>query len=603
MATTFDKASLVMIPSGVKEDKLYSIKPTDGSGDFTFSRGSDIQATRVNSSGLIEKAKVNLLLQSQTFDNASWTKSNASVSANTITAPDGTSTADTFAITANFGTILQTPSLATGVASTYSVYVKNIDAAVFNLQVRTASTAALATFNFSGATLTSSTLTAGIAQGFTDEGNGWYRVYVSFVTTEVNQLCRLQIQDSGDSVYIWGAALCHGLIAQDYVETTTTAVVEGLTADLPRLDYSGGASCPSLLLEPSRTNVIPQAEYYNASQWTKTRCTISDNTDETLSPEGVYNASKMVSTDASESYAQDEGSISGTLATLSFFAKKGDTDFVHGTIWDNSANGCRQWFNVNTGVVGGDTNFGSGYSVVSGSENIESFGNGWYKCSFTANVTTGLNAFRMNLSSADETIGSPVNAYGYFYGVQAEAGSYPTSYIPTYGTAAVRGDDYSYTALSGNADFGIGDFSVFFDVENVDDDGSGATAIVGNRQSGEWWRFYGNKSQNRFHLEVSTSAGGYAATIIGTYNDFKDGRNKVVISRDSNRLICYVNGVEKINSTSAVYLQNFDGTNTRLELNAWNTGANAHTNVNFHQLLIFKGTALTASECQSLTTI
>ena len=63
MASLYDSASLVMIPSGVKEDKLYSIKPTNGDGDFTFSRGSDIEATRVNSSGLIEKAKVNLLLQ------------------------------------------------------------------------------------------------------------------------------------------------------------------------------------------------------------------------------------------------------------------------------------------------------------------------------------------------------------------------------------------------------------------------------------------------------------------------------------------------------------------------------------------------------------
>ena len=70
MATTYDKASLVMIPSGYKDDKLYSIKPTDGSGDFTFSRdGSGASpATRVNSDGNIEKGRENLLLQSNTFE-------------------------------------------------------------------------------------------------------------------------------------------------------------------------------------------------------------------------------------------------------------------------------------------------------------------------------------------------------------------------------------------------------------------------------------------------------------------------------------------------------------------------------------------------------
>jgi len=34
MGTLLDLASLVMIPSGVKEDKLYSVKPTDGSGEY-----------------------------------------------------------------------------------------------------------------------------------------------------------------------------------------------------------------------------------------------------------------------------------------------------------------------------------------------------------------------------------------------------------------------------------------------------------------------------------------------------------------------------------------------------------------------------------------
>ena len=37
---------LAMIPSGYKEGKVYSVLPTNGDGDFTFSRGSS--ATRVN---------------------------------------------------------------------------------------------------------------------------------------------------------------------------------------------------------------------------------------------------------------------------------------------------------------------------------------------------------------------------------------------------------------------------------------------------------------------------------------------------------------------------------------------------------------------------
>ena len=43
---------LALIPSGYKADKVYSILPSDGSGDFTFVRVG--AGTRVNKDGLIE---------------------------------------------------------------------------------------------------------------------------------------------------------------------------------------------------------------------------------------------------------------------------------------------------------------------------------------------------------------------------------------------------------------------------------------------------------------------------------------------------------------------------------------------------------------------
>jgi hypothetical protein len=61
-----DLASLVLAPTATKEGKVYSAIPNTGDGDMTFSRGS--AATRVNSAGLIEKERGNLLLQSNTFD-------------------------------------------------------------------------------------------------------------------------------------------------------------------------------------------------------------------------------------------------------------------------------------------------------------------------------------------------------------------------------------------------------------------------------------------------------------------------------------------------------------------------------------------------------
>jgi len=73
MSNAFDKASLVMLPHAYEEGKVYSLKPTDRSGDFTFSRGSDT-ATRVGEDGYIKKETANSLLQSNTFSDAAWTK-------------------------------------------------------------------------------------------------------------------------------------------------------------------------------------------------------------------------------------------------------------------------------------------------------------------------------------------------------------------------------------------------------------------------------------------------------------------------------------------------------------------------------------------------
>ena len=58
LADIHKKAKLVMIPSGAKATKLYSVLPSNGDGDFTTT--SDTDATRVNKDGLIQDIAVNV---------------------------------------------------------------------------------------------------------------------------------------------------------------------------------------------------------------------------------------------------------------------------------------------------------------------------------------------------------------------------------------------------------------------------------------------------------------------------------------------------------------------------------------------------------------
>ena len=86
-----------------------------------------------------------------------------------------------------------------------------------------------------------------------------------------------------------------GLVATDYIETGTSAAQSGILEDMPRLDYSG--SCPSLLLEPQRTNIFEQSEYFSGSYWGKTGTgsgiapVVTQNY--AVSPEGLQNASRV----------------------------------------------------------------------------------------------------------------------------------------------------------------------------------------------------------------------------------------------------------------------------------------------------------------------
>jgi hypothetical protein len=590
----FDDASLAMIPSAYKDGKLYSIKPTDGSGDFTFTRGSNLAATRVDVNGLIEKGRENLLLQSNQFD-TTWTLSTASVTSGQ-SGYDGSNDAWLLTKTASSGNIYQGKSYS-GV-NTFSIYAKGNTTDWIRLR----NTGGYVYFDVSNGVVGGNI--SAISPKIISVGNGWYRCEVAWNGT--GTITQVFVADSdgstsgsSGSIYIQDAQLELGLVATDYIETTTTTAQAGILEDMPRLDYSGGASCPSLLLEPQRTNLLTQSEYYGGGDWSRTRCGFVTNTSETLSPEGIYNASKMTSTDASESYAQNNVTLGSTSGTFTFFAKKGDLDYCHALVWDISANGRRQWFNLATGAVGTTTNFGSGYTKVDAT--IKDCGNGWYRCSFSwsgGNTTSGV---RINISSGDGVIDSPINSYGYFYGAQCEASvSYPTSYIPTYGTSQTRSSD-SCANLSLTTST---DFTIFFEAKDfclINGNTGGSYDQVqfvfspsgGAYNSGGSYHIYNN---TLYYYDGSTN------TDFGViYNNQTD--SKFALVKRGNQGIIYANGVKKTELTlpsgADAKVINWDAINITPSL----TDAQGDVfGPNYKQLLKFD-TALSDSELAALTTI
>jgi len=608
----YDDASLVVIPSGYKTSKVYAEKPTDGSGDLAFTRTGDT-ATRVNSAGLIEKVRTNIYLNSEQFNNASWTKSNSTVTANTATAPNGTTTADTLSdivgISLDYLLNVTSPiSYTSGTPYTVSFYAKNVDRRYMYIRFVTNAFGSnkYAYFDLQDGVI--SKLDAGTTATITAVGDGWYRCTASAsATTTVSTIFAVYIGLSADglnnfyinavpkSVYIWGAQLETSEVATAYIPTTTAAVSVGPVANVPRLDYLG-STCPRLLLEPQRTNLVTNSENISGSNWTNIDSTDSINVTATLDPSGYYGADKLQETTANAAHViafQTGLMSSANTYTFSSFLKAAERNWVALYIY-NGTSSFVAYFNLTTGVKG---------SVTSGvTSAIQSYGNGWYRCSITLAVAgSALANGGVITATADGTI-SYVGTAGsgiYLWGAQLEAGAYATSYIPTLAASATRGADATYKGSISSL-IGATEGVLFADFIKPPT-GTPRTKIA---RLSALLTDSGNSFANSINLDVETNgnlrgnivAGGTSQVDIQTAAYAAGTRIKMALAYKANDVVLYINGTQIGTDTSATI-----PVCTAYEIASYETVNSSQTNY-VSQALLFK-TRLSNASLAELTTL
>ena len=578
----YDKSSLVLIPSGTKTGKVYSQKPVSGDGDFTFTRSS--AATRVNADGFIEKETQNLLYQSNYFDSGFWVKTSTIVTSGQ-SGYDGSSDAWLLSKSTSGGRINQYVT-SSGV-QTLSFYAK---ANTLNwLRFITIGGVTMNTFFDlqNGAIGTTNAIDTQIQS----IGNGWYRCSIA-LSQSITEIRIYPADADGDtsgtsgSIYIQDAQLEQGLVARDYIETTTP-VEGGITDNVPRLDYTD-SSCPALLLEPLRTNKESNSELLGTYSNSIIRLV-----NDTTSPEGLVNANKIVEAAATARHEiySDPISFNGNLHTISFFAKADERRYVSAFIGGDPAYG-GVTFDLQTGTIS-QTSGGTTADVVD-------YGNNWYRCSFTTNYPSSSQVY-LCMRTADNNV--DVQTYAgdgtsgfYIWGLQVEAGSYATSYIPTYGSSVTRVVDSClgagnantlnstegvlYTELSRFASSGVVDYcSIGIS------DGTNNNQVV----------FKFRNSINTFYTTIQSSNGNTRTDLSHTFSDLSE-TTKIAVKYKVNDFALWVNGVEVRTSNNA---------NTPIGMDTFNFASATLSEPfygNVNQILIFN-TSLSDTELADLTTI
>jgi hypothetical protein len=578
MSNIYDKASLVLIPSGTKTSKVYSQKPTNGDGDFTFSRST--AATRVNASGNIEKETSNLLVQSNTFD-TTWVNVNTTETGGQSD-KDGGSTAWLLSKSAASARIEQ--SVSQSGVQTFSLFAKAGSLNWVRLNVHTA----WAYYDLANGVV-GSDINNIVDHNIYDVGGGWYRCeLVVNLTATIARIYPAQndgdVSGTSGNIVIQDAQLEQGLVARNYIETTTTAIYGGITDNVPRLDYTD-SSCPALLLEPQRTNLLAHSEHIEG--YLKERVIITANS--ITSPEGVQNAAK-INADSSPNNTHNAylGPYTNTAGNVTYsgFFKKGEYNWVH---FGGGAASSKTWFNLNTGVVGSQSS-----DVVTAS--MIDFGNGWYRCIAVVNYASTSNYVEFGPASVDNSrviSGTPIGGI-YCWGIQFEdSASYATSYIPTYGSAVTRNEDVFKVSDVGTNNLITNDaFTLFVDIASVQDSVNSfrdLVAIFGSKNFRIETRTNGQVRAQQ--IGMVTSGDDFNSVTIGTYSN-----TKFAFTFTTSQCKIYVDGA--LHSTyNGVYTHDFNVLSVR---NSSSLGAELKNE--YRKVMLFP-TAITDQEAIDLTTI
>ena len=575
-----DKASLLFVPSVVAQEKAFNILPSgnrapdstdQNSGydntraDFSFDRGSNAAATRVNADGLIEKYRENLLLNSNVFNSGVWSNDDTTETSG-FEGYDGTNNAWKLVGNTNASRHHIVQSISQGGVNAWSLYAKASGHSY--VQFGSGSTTnQYVNFDLSDGSIGNigSDFFSAIAE---DIGSGWYRLsvvdkgstngfYISLVSSKTaGWLESWTMPNATDGILFQSAQLESGMVSTDYLDSTSVTAKAGVLIDLPRINFDANGENGSLLLEPSRANLVQFSEYFGG--WNKSTGAITITQNYGISPEGVKNSSRIQFTSSSQHINISTSLGVGVVSTGSVYIK---------------------------GTNGETIEFDTG-----GAGSLKTLNGDWQRIEVTSTSVSSL--FLINTFNGATARDIEV------WGAQCEQASYPSSYIPNHGTSggvtrAADSCNGGGSAESINSVEGV----LYWECSALNDD-AGTTRVLSISNGTNSNTLYSGYISTTNVIQSQLVVGGVAQTNMRHTISDRTEFIKVAVLYKNNDHKMYINGeeVETDTSGSVPAANTFDTFNFDLGQGSFDFYGNVK------QVAVFNE-ALSDSELATLTTL
>lgn len=302
-------------------------------------------------------------------------------------------------------------------------------------------------------------------------------------------------------------------VTRDSIATRVNkeGLIEVVGKDKLRIDYTDSTKGVALL-EPARTNLVTNSEQFVDAPTGNTNMDLFSGTitnNNTTSPDGNTKGMKFTISSGSGAvlriYQSDLSTSANT--TFSIYAKKGTTDSLS-------------------------------INIAGGTATIATLTDEWQRFS-TTDTSSGSKFLDVEISGS-------AGEYIYIFGIQAELGSYATSYIPTSGSAVPRAADVAN---------GAGNSEVFNDSEGVL---FADIAALAEESSSRYFSLNDGSTSNRIRFGYTTPTNSVRLLIIASTSQVDITEqlsktsifNKIAIKYKQNDFALWADGFEIATHTS-----------------------------------------------------